>query len=63
MLVIQERDGNCEVGRGQRPNHWKDDDDDDVESKIYMSEIQLLMITVSLKFDAGQVSWEVQASE
>jgi hypothetical protein len=62
MLDIQEREGNCEVGTGQRPNHLKegnDDDndyDDDVKSKTCMSEIQLLMITISLKRDAGQVS-------
>ena len=62
MLVFQERDGNCEVGTGQRSNHWTEYDDDnyDDDSKIYMTEMQLLMISVSLKRDAGRVSREVQ---
>jgi len=29
MWDVQDRDGHCEVGRGQRPNPIKQDDDDD----------------------------------
>lgn len=48
---IQERDRHCDAGTGQRPNPWKEDND--VKITIYMSDIQLFMITVSLKSDAG----------
>jgi hypothetical protein len=27
--MVRPRDGQCEVGSGQRPNSWKGDDDDD----------------------------------
>jgi len=33
---VQERDGYCDVGTGQRPNPWEEDDDDD-DDDICMS--------------------------